>query len=162
MIGQMLEKDPRRRPSAERILLNVERVVPKTFRGMAIVQRIRGQFRHNPSNSLGLLRTIHFPRSRERRDNEKEASSYLPSPSFSRDHSLDELCDISTSMATPAMKLSRDHVKPIHGKTLKKGVSLYANGGKENAGLYFKKSKEKISRTKLDKLPQLKKKTFIK
>lgn len=95
-----------------------------------MVQRIRGQYRHKPSNSLGLLRTIQFPRSRERRDNEKEASSYLPSPSFSRDHSLDELCDISTSIAASSMKLGRDHGKPIRVKTIKKGVSLYANGGK--------------------------------
>lgn len=67
----------------------MERIVPEAFRGLGIVQRIRGQFQHKQSNSLGLLKTIHFPRSRERRDNEKEASSYLPSPSFSRDHSLD-------------------------------------------------------------------------
>lgn len=60
------------------------------------------------------------------------------------------------------MKISRPHAKPPRGKSLKKGVSLYANGGKENAGLYFKKSKEVISRTKDEKLPQLKKKTFIK
>lgn len=65
-------------------------------------------------------------------------------------------------MAASTVKLSSALAKPTRGNSLKKGVSLYANGGKENAGLYFKKSKEKISRTKLDKLPQLKKKTFIK
>ena len=65
-------------------------------------------------------------------------------------------------MAVSTTKLSGHYTKLIRGKTLMKGLSLYANGGKENAGLYLKKSKEKISRTKINKLPQLKKKTCFK
>jgi serine/threonine protein kinase len=130
LIERMLEKDPKRRPSAEQLLQNVERLVPETFRGLAIVQRVRGQFKHKQNCSLGLLKTILFPSRRERRDNEQEANSYLPSPSFSREHSLDKLHHLTTSVASATMHISRDPPKQTRGKTVKKGVSLYANEDK--------------------------------
>jgi hypothetical protein len=60
------------------------------------------------------------------------------------------------------MHISRDPSKPPRGKTFKKGVSLYTSVGKENSVGYFKKNKEAICRGKEGKLPQIKKKTFIK
>jgi hypothetical protein len=137
-------------------LQKVERILPEAFKGLAIVQRVRAQFKHKQSCSVGLLKTIHFPKGKERR--EHEANSYLPSPSFSRDNSLDEL----TSLATSTVHISKEPSKHARGKTSKKGVSLYANGGKENAVVYFKKNKELIVRGKEGKLPYIKKKTMIK
>jgi hypothetical protein len=123
----------------------VERILPEAFQGLAIVQRVRTQFKHKQSCSVGLLKTIHFPKGKERR--EHEANSYLPSPSFSRDNSLDEL----TSLATSTVHLSKEPSKHARGKTSKKGVSLYANGGKENAVVYFKKNKELYKKRKVFK-----------
>lgn len=73
-----------------------------------------------------------FPARKDRRYNELYANSYLPSPSYSRDHSIDQLNDLNSSIASATVNLG---VKNQQGKEkkpkIKKGSSLHAHDNRD-------------------------------